>query len=172
MWSLYWFTWKDKRRSHIEVSILRLHRCWWQMLETECGGDNYEMLVTVLVILVTMIHYPLRLAYQYSKDVTNIEILSPTSKIVIKFKSSSPDHGPCTVLRLFNRPILVRAVIRLKRPAHKPISFSFWMLTFLQTRSCDQFGREVQLCQRQVLVYFWIQIENNLKRSLAPFSKI
>ena len=27
------------------------------MLETKCVGDNYEMLVTVLVILVTNIHY-------------------------------------------------------------------------------------------------------------------
>ena len=40
------------------------------MLETKCVGDNYKMLVTVLAILVTNIHYLLG---------TNIEKMSPTS---------------------------------------------------------------------------------------------
>ena len=40
-----------------EVGNNRFHRCWWWMFETECVGDNYKMLVTVLAILVTKIHY-------------------------------------------------------------------------------------------------------------------
>ena len=47
-----------------------LHRCWWRMLETKCIGDNFEMLVTVLAIFEN----------NRPKDVTNIEILSLTSK--------------------------------------------------------------------------------------------
>ena len=27
---------------------IRLHRCWWRMLETKCISDNFEMLVTEL----------------------------------------------------------------------------------------------------------------------------
>ena len=45
------------------------------MLETKCVGDNYEMLVTVLAILVTNIHYLFTLA-----SGTNIPKMSPTSK--------------------------------------------------------------------------------------------
>ena len=51
-----------------------LHRCWWRMLETKCVGDNYKMLVTVLAILVTNIHYLFRLA-----SGTNIPKMPPTS---------------------------------------------------------------------------------------------
>ena len=36
-----------------------LDRCWWRMLETKCVGDNFQMLVTVLV---TNILYLLTLA--------------------------------------------------------------------------------------------------------------
>ena len=32
-------------------------RCWWQMLKTKCVGESLKMLVTVLAILVTNIHY-------------------------------------------------------------------------------------------------------------------
>ena len=45
------------------------------MLETKCVGDTYKMLVTVLAILVTKIHYVLPLV-----PGTNISILSPTSR--------------------------------------------------------------------------------------------
>ena len=45
------------------------------MLETKCVGDNYKMLVTVLAILITNIHYPFALA-----SGTNIQKISPTSK--------------------------------------------------------------------------------------------
>ena len=54
---------------------IRLHRCWWRMLETEFVGDNYMMLVAVLVILVANIHYLFTLA-----SGTNIPKMSPTSK--------------------------------------------------------------------------------------------
>ena len=49
------------------------------MLVTKCFGHNYKMLATVLAILVNGIHYLFTLASgQHPKDVTNIEILSPT----------------------------------------------------------------------------------------------
>ena len=54
---------------------LWLHRCWWRMLTTNCVGDNYKMLVTVLAILVTNIHYLFTLA-----SGTNIQKMSPTSQ--------------------------------------------------------------------------------------------
>ena len=42
---------------NLQWSYPRLHRYWLRMLETKCVGDNYEMLVKVLAILVTNIHY-------------------------------------------------------------------------------------------------------------------
>ena len=45
------------------------------MLETKCVDDIYKMLVTVLTILVTNIHYLLTLALA-----TNIKKMSSTSK--------------------------------------------------------------------------------------------
>ena len=38
-------------------SVLGLHRCWLRILETKYVGDNFEMLVTVLVDFVTSILY-------------------------------------------------------------------------------------------------------------------
>ena len=49
------------------------------MLETKCVDENFKMLVTGLAFLVTNIHYLLCVWHQHSKDVTNIEIQSPTS---------------------------------------------------------------------------------------------
>ena len=34
-------------------SQIRLHRCWWRLLETKCLVDNFKMLVTFLTISVT-----------------------------------------------------------------------------------------------------------------------
>ena len=31
-----------------ESELFRLHRCWWEMLETVCVGDKFEMLVEML----------------------------------------------------------------------------------------------------------------------------
>ena len=36
----------------INVTMKRLHICWWRMLETKCVADNFELMVTVLAILV------------------------------------------------------------------------------------------------------------------------
>ena len=73
--------------------LLRLHRCWWRMLETKCVGDNFEMLVTVLAVFVTNIFYLLTLGsgtniqnvssiskfhHQHQKIVTNIKSLTST----------------------------------------------------------------------------------------------
>ena len=46
----------------------RLYRCWWRILETKCVGDNFEMLFNISV------------GHQQPRDVTNIEVLSLTSK--------------------------------------------------------------------------------------------
>ena len=54
---------------------IRLRRCWWRMLETNCIGDNFEMLVTVLTVLVTNILNRLKLA-----SGTIIQKMSPISK--------------------------------------------------------------------------------------------
>ena len=35
-------------------SVLGLHRCWLRILETKYVGDNFEMLVTVFAVLVTV----------------------------------------------------------------------------------------------------------------------
>ena len=58
---------------------IRLHRCWWRMLETKCVGDNYKILVTVLTILVTNIYYfTFKRCRQHTNDVTKIKKLLPT----------------------------------------------------------------------------------------------
>ena len=49
-------------KAAILVSSLQLHQCWWRMLETNCVGDNFRILVTVLAILITNIHFLLGLA--------------------------------------------------------------------------------------------------------------
>ena len=44
------------------------------MLETKYAGDNYKLLVTVLIIFVNNIHFLSSVEHQNSKDETNIEI--------------------------------------------------------------------------------------------------
>ena len=61
--------------------IKGLHRCWWRMLETKCVSDNYKMLVTVMAILVTNIHYVyIRFTniHKHRNFFTNIQKLSQT----------------------------------------------------------------------------------------------
>ena len=43
---------RSERKIFIEVpetiwGLVRLHRCWWPMLETKCFVENYEILVTI-----------------------------------------------------------------------------------------------------------------------------
>ena len=40
----------------LRLNTVELHY-WWRMLETECVGDNFKMLVTVKAILVTNVLY-------------------------------------------------------------------------------------------------------------------
>ena len=69
------------------------HRCWWRILKTTGVGDNFEMLVTVLTILVTNISYfwtwasgtkiqklllSSKFCHQHQKIVANYK--SPTSR--------------------------------------------------------------------------------------------
>ena len=65
----------NKLNSHVLLSwsfrLIWTHRCWWQMLKTKSVGDNVEMLVNDLLPLESR---------QHRKKVTNILILSPTSK--------------------------------------------------------------------------------------------
>ena len=63
-----------------------LHRCRWRILATKRVGDNFKMLVTVLAIFVTNIHYLFTLASDTNipkssstlrrqrQDVTNITV--------------------------------------------------------------------------------------------------
>ena len=60
-------------------NMCRQHQCWWQMLETKCVNDNFEILVTVLPFLSPTFSIFIRsVGHQHSKNVSNIEILSPT----------------------------------------------------------------------------------------------
>ena len=61
---------------------LLLHRCWWRMLETKCVGDNFKMLVTVFCHFGPQhpLFFYISVRHQHSKDVTKIEIPTPTSK--------------------------------------------------------------------------------------------
>ena len=80
-WTEIFVTWSSFGRfKNLESEVAKklflwLHRCWWRMLETKYVGDNYKMLVTVLAILVTNIHYLFTLA-----SGTNIQKMSSTSK--------------------------------------------------------------------------------------------
>ena len=84
----------------------RSHRCCWRMLETQYVDNNFNMLVTVPAILVTKLWHQhslffyISVRYQYSKDIANIEIQSPTStnyhqlwvtKIALSLTSLSTD---------------------------------------------------------------------------------
>ena len=52
-----------------------LNQCWGRMLVTKCAGENFQLLVTILAILDTKIHYLFTLEL-----VTNIQKVSPSSK--------------------------------------------------------------------------------------------
>ena len=58
------------------------------MIATKCVGDKYKMLVTVLDIIFGHQHslsFNISVGHQHSKDVTNIEIQSPTCHLKISF---------------------------------------------------------------------------------------
>ena len=46
------------RRPGKYIEMTLLHWSWWQMFKTNCVGDIFEILVTVLVVFVTNIVYP------------------------------------------------------------------------------------------------------------------
>ena len=66
------------------VAKLKLNRCWWQILKTKGIGDR--VLVTVwrcwwwFWSFIGGSWFYINIRHQHSKDVTKIEILSPTSK--------------------------------------------------------------------------------------------
>ena len=83
---------KSKLNSEWKLIRNRLHRCGWRMLATKSVGDNHKMLLTVLTILITNIHYlftmasrptiqkillTLKFSHQHPQIVTNFK--SPTS---------------------------------------------------------------------------------------------
>ena len=75
------------------------------MFETKCVGDNYKMLVTVLAILVTKIHYVLPLV-----SGTKISILSPHHDVININVTSKTDPERRFVVAT-NRNIKIKEVI-------------------------------------------------------------
>ena len=57
---------------------VRLHRCWWRMLEMKCVGDNFEILVTDLRCY-WQFYWEYHQNYE-KNSVTNIMVLSSISK--------------------------------------------------------------------------------------------
>ena len=88
-------SWSRKR--YIDVG----DGCFWRMLEMKCVSDNFEILVTVLAVVVTNILYFFTLATG-SNIITNIKIPSPTPKIITKIKSSTStcDQHLCSPRKL------------------------------------------------------------------------
>ena len=73
------------------------HRCWRRMLEAKCVGDNFEMLVTVLTVLVTNFIYLLTLAS------ANIQKMSSIAKFCHQHLKNCPQH-------LFSHPKLIKCL--------------------------------------------------------------
>ena len=75
--SICWYfrLFQVKTYPNLESPKQGLRRYWWRMLERQCVGDKYKLLVTVLAILVTNISYLFTLAH----SVTKISKSSPTS---------------------------------------------------------------------------------------------
>ena len=69
---IIWYTLSKKccekgvLRKGVQPVYVRLHRCWLWMLVTKSVADNFEMLVTILAVFVTITVYQLRL----SSDIT------------------------------------------------------------------------------------------------------
>ena len=58
--------------------LKRLQRFWRRMWKTKCVFDSYEMLVMVHFGHQYPLSFDISVKHQHSKDVTNIEILSPS----------------------------------------------------------------------------------------------
>ena len=89
--------------------IFRLDRCWWGMLETECVGDKFEMLVTDFIHWENHQHnekksITQRLCHQHLKSVTIIK--SPTSlspsKIICRVWRQRKIFSPHAIIRTWN----------------------------------------------------------------------
>ena len=81
--------------------VIRLHRCWWRILETKCVGDKLKILVTVRVVLprrflVTNIYYLFywrrAVRHQHQKDGIKIENDWKTRMLAIAGWSSTVEH--------------------------------------------------------------------------------
>ena len=74
---------------------VRLHRCWWRMLETKCVGDKFEMLVTD-----SGCWWPIKYIKKITnitKKVANIMILPPTSEISHHHKVTNITMSPTSL---------------------------------------------------------------------------
>ena len=97
--------------------IIRLHRCWWRMLETKYVGDNFEMLVTVLAVFVTNILYILALVqpsttkrcHQYRNSVTKNQKFAEIKWPTLTFHQHLPHQhhqNLCSLIILFHLKII------------------------------------------------------------------
>ena len=60
-WVIWFVVWVHELHSpRIMTKFVRWYRCWWRMLAAKSIRDHYEMLVTVLAITVTNIHFRFR----------------------------------------------------------------------------------------------------------------
>ena len=73
--------------------IIRLHRCWWRMLETKCVGDNFKILVSHTngdgfchFGYQRSLSFNISVGQQHPKDVTKIVI--PFTKLFIWWRLS------------------------------------------------------------------------------------
>ena len=80
-----------------DISMSWLNRCWWRILETKCFGDNFETIVTVLVVFVTNVFYVSTLAsreptskrcHRHRNTVTNTQKWSPIEIYMLRISES------------------------------------------------------------------------------------
>ena len=90
--------------------LICLHWCWWRMLETECVGDKFEMLMTHSVCWwpISNIIYKLYIGKitNPTKQIANIMILQPASQIGHQHN----DVTNITVTHWYSLRIMIRDV--------------------------------------------------------------
>ena len=78
----------------IIINKFWLHRCWWQMMETKCVGDNFKITLKIIVG-----HQNLKYRNFVTKIVTNINLYS---KFIFSNMSWYFLHTVCDLLDAIN----------------------------------------------------------------------
>ena len=133
-WKLFWYSkhFPGFLFSYGNLTQIRLHRCWWQILETKCVDDNYKIVTVFGNFAITFLHNrrapTFKICHQYEKIESSNGEITTEKTCVTSTKFTNNCNGLKSSIRCSKMETRHKSLF-------KPLKFFFTLLNLFTVKS-------------------------------------